>query len=256
MRSPPIVIPRICGEAEISTDFVRSLRLKGITAGLRGIIADGFLPCNYTMLGKKSSIEAIRWNLMCETVAQNTIKALKAELKAARRQIDLLRERATELERLATIDQLTGLHNQRHFYDKLEQEITRNKRQKHPLCILFFDVDGLKKYNDAYGHSTGNNVLKSVAQSLSQSIRKHVDSGYRYGGDEFAAIFPEVHAEQVVEIANRISGCLQKTDFQHVTLSFGVAELGPEMDGRTLFEHADKAMYMAKRSVKGKIYVY
>ena len=193
---------------------------------------------------------------MCEEVAQDIINALKAELEAARKQIDLLRERNSELEKLAIIDQLTGLYNQRHFYDRLEQEITRNKRQKHPLCLLFFDVDGLKTYNDAYGHLTGDNVLKAVAQSLSQSIREHVDSGYRYGGDEFAAILLEVHAGQAMEIANRINRCLRKTDFQNVTLSFGIAELGPEMDSKTLLEHADKAMYMAKQSDKDKICIY
>ena len=193
---------------------------------------------------------------MGEESAENIVKALQEELSAARKQIELLQVKIGELENLTTIDELTGLYNQRHFYDKLEQEVARNRRQKHPLCLLFFDVDDLKKYNDAYGHSTGNNVLKAVAQSLAQSIRKHVDFGYRYGGDEFAAILPEVNAAQAVEVARRINGFLRKTNFQHVTLSFGVAELGPEMNGRTLFEYADKAMYVAKKGVESKIYVH
>ena len=213
-------------------------------------------PCNHAVSGKGSDVEAVRGNTMCEKVAQDVIEALKTELEAARKQIGLLQERNSELEELANIDQLTGLYNQRHFYDRLEQEVTRNKRQKHPLCLLFFDVDKLKTYNDAYGHLTGDNVLKAVAQSLFQSIRKHVDSGYRYGGDEFAAILLEVHAGQAVEIPKRINRYLRKTDFQHVALSFGIAELGPEMDSRTLFEHADKAMYVAKQSDKDKICIY
>ena len=138
----------------------------------------------------------------------------------------------------------------------LEQEVARNRRQEHPLSLLFFDVDGLKTYNDTYGHSGGDEVLKAVAQSLSQSIRESVDSVYRYGGDEFAAILPEARAEHAVEIAKRISSRLLETNFQDVTLSFGVAELGPDMDSEALFKHADEAMYMAKRKIEAKIHIY
>jgi two-component system cell cycle response regulator len=181
----------------------------------------------------------------------------------AKTQIESLWKRNGELERLSITDKLTGLYNQRHFYDMLKQEVTRNKRQKHPLCLLFFDVDGLKTYNDTYGHLVGDDVLKAVARNLSQHIRKNVDSGYRYGGDEFAAILPETHAEQAVKIARRINSSLRKSGFRNVTLSYGVAELGPEMDSKTLFRYADDAMYMAKkgrgikiRTRKDKIYVY
>lgn len=206
----------------------------------------------------------------------NQLKALKAiirslqeELEMAKKQIELLLEKNRELEELSITDELTGLYNQRHFHDRLEKEVRRNRRQEHPLCLLFFDVDGLKTYNDTYGHLVGDDVLKAVAQSLSQKIRENVDSGYRYGGDEFAVILPEVRAEQAVEIVKRINMSLRRVNFEHayffqnVTLSFGIAELGSGMDSKTLFRHADDAMYMAKRGRRGeidagtdKIYVY
>jgi len=188
--------------------------------------------------------------------SEDIIRGLQKELEAARKQIELLQEKSKEFERLSITDGLTGLYNQRHFYDILEQEVARNRRQKHPLTLLFLDVDGLKFYNDTYGHSGGDEVLKAVAQSLSRSIRENVDSGYRYGGDEFVGILSEVRAEQAVEIAQRVNSCLQEMDLQHVTLSFGIAELGPEMDSETLFKHADEAMYMAKKSTESTIYVY
>jgi diguanylate cyclase (GGDEF)-like protein len=187
--------------------------------------------------------------------ARAIIRSLQEELEMAKKQIELLWERNKELEDLSITDELTGLYNQRHFRDRLEQEVARNKRQKHPLCLLFFDVDGLKTYNDNYGHSGGDDVLRAI----SQSVRKNVDSGYRYGGDEFAVILPEVRAEQAVEIVKRINESLRKVEFeyadffQNVTLSFGIAELGTEMDSKTLFRHADDAMYMAKRGRRGKI---
>ena len=191
------------------------------------------------------------------------IQRLEKELEMAKKQIELLWERNGELERLSIIDELTGLYNQRHFYDRLEQEVARSSEQKYLLCLLFFDVDGLKTYNDTYGHLGGDNVLRAVAWSLSENVRKNVDSGYRYGGDEFAAILPEVHADQAVKIAKRINRGLRESDFQNVSLSFGISELGPGMDSKVLFRHADKAMYMAKRgknvkskAYKDKIYVY
>jgi diguanylate cyclase (GGDEF)-like protein len=202
----------------------------------------------------------------CSTVGESTlshtnqlealraiIRSLQEELEMAKEQIELLWEKNRRLEKLSITDELTGLYNHRHFHDRLEQEVRRNRRQEHSLCLLFFDVDGLKTHNDTYGHLVGDDVLKAVAQSLSQKIRKNVDSGYRYGGDEFAVILPEVRAEQAVEVARRINRGLRKLGFQHVTLSFGIAELGPRMNSETLFRHADDAMYMAKRSkdVKG-----
>ena len=201
-------------------------------------------------------LDGIQNSAMRKESAEAIIRELQRELEAAKKEIELLQERSRELETLAITDGLTGLYNQRRFYKNLEQEVIRNSRQKHPLCLLFFDVDGLKKYNDTNGHSGGNEILKAVARGLAQKIRKNIDSGYRYGGDEFAAILPEVHAEQAVEIARRIDAHLQEEGFQHVTLSYGVAELGPGMDSETLFRHADEAMYMAKNDIKHKICIY
>ena len=195
--------------------------------------------------------------------ARAIIRTLQEELEMVKRQMESLWEKNRELEEMSITDELTGLYNQRYFHERLKQEVTRNRRQKHPLSLLFFDVDGLKTYNDTYGHLVGNDVLKAVAQSLSQRIRKNVDTGYRCGGDEFAVILPETRAEQAVEVAKRINKGLQQEGFGNVNLSFGIAELGTEMDGETLFRHADDAMYMAKRgrgaksSVReDKIYVY
>jgi two-component system cell cycle response regulator len=191
------------------------------------------------------------------------IRSLQEELVMAKKQIELLWEKNRELERLSITDELTGLYNQRHFSYRLEQEVAKNRRQRHPLCLLFFDVDGLKTYNDTYGHLGGDDVLRAVARSLSGNIEENSDSGYRYGGDEFAVILTEARPERAVEVARRINEHLRKAGFHHVTLSFGVAELGPGMDSKALFRHADDAMYMAKRgrgirfnTHRDKIYVY
>jgi diguanylate cyclase (GGDEF)-like protein len=174
------------------------------------------------------------------------IKNLQEELADAKRQLKSLQEKNEELKRLSITDDLTGLYNQRHFHDRLEEEVAKDTGQKHSLCLLFFDVDNLKSYNDTHGHSGGNDVLKAVAQSLFQNTEDNVNSGYRYGGDEFAVILPEAHADEAEEVATRINRCLWEAGFQDVTLSFGIAELGTGIDSQALFRHADEAMYMAK----------
>jgi two-component system cell cycle response regulator len=175
------------------------------------------------------------------------IEKLRGELEAAKQQIELLQKRNELLERLYITDELTGLYNQRRFHDRLEREVAEHEKQQNPMCLLFFDVDGLKMYNDNYGHLGGDDILKAVAQSVTGNIRKDADSGYRYGGDEFAVILPETRTEQAVETAKRVNQGLRQAGFHNVNLSFGVAELGPGMDSKTLFRHADDAMYMAKR---------
>lgn len=189
--------------------------------------------------------------------ARIAIKSLQEELEAAKKQIECLQKKNRKLEKLSTTDELTGLYNQRHFYDTLEKEAAGGRRS---LCLLFFDVDGLKTYNDTYGHSGGDEVLKAVAQSLSQSVGKDAGSGYRYGGDEFAVILTESCAKRAVQIARKINEGLKKIEFQHVKLSFGIAELCSGMDSKTLFSHADDAMYVAKRckgdNAEEKIHVY
>jgi two-component system cell cycle response regulator len=183
------------------------------------------------------------------------IERLSEELKAVKEQLELLHQENKRLKELCITDELTGLYNWRCFNDRLKQEVARNKRQNHPLCLVFFDVDGLKNFNDTYGHSGGNDVLKAIAESINQSIRKDVDSAYRFGGDEFAIILPEVCSGKAIKIAERITKKLSEINL-HVSLSFGLAELEPDQDDKVLFKNADEAMYAAKKDLISKIHVY
>ena len=181
---------------------------------------------------------------------------LNNEIESLKEQIESLKEENKRLKELSITDELTGLYNWRYFHERLEHEIARNKRQNHPLSLLFLDVDSLKSYNDTYGHSGGNEVLKTIAQSINKCIRKEVDSAYRFGGDEFAVILPEVRSDQAINIAKRIICNLTKADFGNISLSFGIAELNQDMDSETLIKHADEAMYLSKREANDKIHIY
>ncbi|MGB9594699.1 MAG: GGDEF domain-containing protein [Candidatus Poribacteria bacterium] len=185
----------------------------------------------------------------------NNIDVLIKEIASLKEQLKLLKEENKRLKELSITDELTGLYNWRHFHNNLDAEVARNKRQNHHLSLIFLDVDGLKSFNDTYGHSGGNEILKAIAKSINESIRKDVDSAYRFGGDEFAIILPEVKSEQAVKIAKRIAENLLKSNFANVSISFGIAELDSNMDSETLIKYADSAMYLSKQKTD-KIHIY
>jgi two-component system cell cycle response regulator len=96
-----------------------------------------------------------------------------------------------ELNRLSITDSLTGLYNQRHFYDRLNEETARAQRQNHELALILLDLDDFKQYNDNFGHLAGDGLLQKVGAVINSKMRQSVDSGYRYGGDEFAVMLIE-----------------------------------------------------------------
>jgi diguanylate cyclase (GGDEF)-like protein/PAS domain S-box-containing protein len=161
-----------------------------------------------------------------------------------------------ELLELSITDGLTGLHNQRHFYKELDKEMERSKRQKTPLCLLLFDLDGFKEYNDLKGHLEGDKVLKGVAEAVLKSIRK-MDSAFRYGGDEFTIILPAAGKKAGVLVAERIKKSFEKIpSLKQMSLSIGLVEFDPQYDLTTFVNHADAAMYAAKKKGGNQISVF
>jgi diguanylate cyclase (GGDEF)-like protein len=159
-----------------------------------------------------------------------------------------------EVRRLSITDDLTSLYNHRHFFKTLESELARLKRQKTSLSLLMFDVDNFKKYNDTYGHVEGDRVLRKIGEIVRQSIRSNVDSGYRYGGDEFAALLIGATLDQAMTIAERIRVSIEQAGFHDITVSLGLAEYQPHLDLEEFLKTADDAMYLAKHSGGNRIH--
>lgn len=153
-----------------------------------------------------------------------------------------------EVRRLSITDDLTGLYNHRHFFKTLESELVRRKRQKTSLSLIMFDLDNFKRYNDRYGHLEGDRVLKRIGEIVRQSIRSNVDSEYRYGGDEFAALLIGATRDHALHIAERIRSTIEEAGFEKITVSIGLAEFKEHMDMEGFVKSADDAMYMAKHS--------
>lgn len=161
-----------------------------------------------------------------------------------------------KLKEMSIKDSLTDLYNQRYFYTRLESEIERAKRQRHPLSLLLFDIDQFKTYNDCHGHLMGDKVLKAVGQIVKECTREHVDTGFRYGGDEFTVILPETDASQATLVADRIRISFQEKKFDDLTLSIGVIAYKENFSIRSFIRFADNCMYNAKRSGGNQVNIF
>ena len=176
-----------------------------------------------------------------------------ARLRDGRRELDRiheqLRKQNEELEQLSTTDSLTGLANHRSLMQTIEEQENRFRRDKRGFSVLVADVDHFKQYNDAFGHPAGDEVLKTVADIMRESVRS-VDCVARYGGEEFVVLLPDTSAFDALEVAEHIRARVAAKVFtgRKITLSIGVSEFPTDGDnGEAVIAVADEALYQAKR---------
>ncbi len=168
-------------------------------------------------------------------------------------------ERSRYLRSFMARDGVTGLLNHTRIKEHLVTEVARAHRTNTPLAFAMLDIDDFKSVNDTYGHSTGDRVLKSLAHLLTQRLRR-MDSIGRYGGDEFGLILPNTTGADAQRILEEIRKAFAQVCHQAdgepfmVTLSCGLAELGPSQDSNQLSERADRALYQAKASGKNRVF--
>lgn len=166
------------------------------------------------------------------------------------------RELELELRKLSITDKLTGLYNQNHFFARLEIEKERAIRLRHDLSLLLFDLDGFKQLNDRLGHREGDAVLREVGAILFRSVRKEVDSAFRYGGDEFTVLLPGTNLEQAVSFAERVRAEIEVRGLHGVRASLGICPFDRDNRALQLVEKADAAMYLSKRSGGNRVAAY
>ena len=175
------------------------------------------------------------------------------EFEAKIKRIVRERNMRFELRRLSTCDALTGLYNRRHLDDNLQNEAIRASRQHYDLYLLLIDIDNFKVYNDKYGHQQGDRLLQELARIILRGIRENVDSGYRYGGDEFAATILHANPQQALMVAERLRTEYNARNLVPTSLSIGIAKLKNshgtlEEDLDDLIRKADQALYLAKNN--------
>jgi len=181
--------------------------------------------------------------------------ALMLTVLVSLRQFAALRDNgrlASRYQELASMDEMTGLYNRRHFMDLADGAFAHTQRLGQPLVALMIDVDHFKQINDMYGHATGDQVLADLARSCREQVRPDDIAG-RYGGDEFIIIIPGTTSLRAAQLAARLTGLptrVSSSDGRPVsfTVSIGVAESAGTDDLAGLLARADLAMYEAKRA--------
>lgn len=161
-----------------------------------------------------------------------------------------------ELEKLSTTDPLTGLSNRRLMDKILEHHFIEAKHSFNPFTLILFDIDDFKRINDTYGHNTGDEVLVAIADLARLSLRK-TDYIARWGGEEFLILLAQASVDDAVVLSEKIRQRIEKLQFpMKVTCSFGISGCDPSFNIYDLIDHADTALYDAKKSGKNKIVTF
>ena len=169
-----------------------------------------------------------------------------------------LKEAYRRIEELAELDELTGSYNRRCIMRMLDEEITRARRTGTPCSIALIDLDWFKRINDAYGHPTGDEVLRTFAITTFANIRG-IDRFGRYGGEEFLLVLPETPSDGAAQILDRLRLIIADLDWSafspgmRVTISAGVTALRPDETADTFLARADGALYAAKARGRNRI---
>lgn len=215
-------------------------------------------------LAQRINIERrLRYEAQTETLA--TARRLNQELE------ERVHERTRELEslnkklnELSVTDGLTGLKNRRHMDQVLRQELERAKRSGRPVAVALLDIDHFKPVNDTHGHPAGDECLKRVAEVIHAGLRWPSDTATRYGGEEFAVIFPETDSQGAFAVVERIRERIRETriELTEVTISLTVSAgvyappVHSELTPEELIRGADDALYAAKESGRNQICIH
>lgn len=184
-------------------------------------------------------------------------KPFRLPVVRARIKTQLALKRKTDiLEEMVSLDGLTNIPNRRRFDEIAKKEWKRAARNGSPLSLAMIDIDWFKNFNDCYGHASGDDCLKAVADKLKNTLERPADSVARYGGEEFAAVLPKTDAHGVKIIAEKIRSDIESLGIPHsaskicncVTVSVGAATMLAQKNGSvaTLIEAADRMLYEAK----------
>ena len=161
---------------------------------------------------------------------------------------------------IAVTDELSGLSARRYFETRLSEEWARHRRYEKPVSVALFDLDHFKKINDTLGHGAGDMAIRRFGEILRETVRAS-DLACRYGGEEFAVLFPETAARSALAVADRVRRAIERAHFQSegrafsVTVSAGIADTTAleEDERHQLLFRADKALYTAKDEGRNRV---
>ncbi len=191
-------------------------------------------------------------------VGDNTILVLEKTAEIAfSTELNELRNRIIELEKLSSTDRLTGAWNRAHFDKMIAIEASRSVRYHQPVALILMDIDHFKRVNDTHGHAVGDKVLCELVKVVRNNIRTS-DMLFRWGGEEFVILAPSTSHRAAAKLADTLRAKveLHKIDaVGHVTISLGVAEHVSGESETNWFGRTDEALYTAKNSGRNRVVV-
>jgi len=230
---------------------------------IKNVVGDGTSVMGYETKGYTKDGETI--DISMSASRYNDHRGTPAGLIAILRNITerkqaerALAESERRYRRLSITDGLTKLYNSRHFFNELKREIRRIDRHHNPLSLILLDIDDFKSFNDRYGHLEGDKVLSQMGKIIRRNIRK-VDSGYRYGGEEFAVLLLETKLDAILSVAERVRLAFGNFAFNsgngkaaYSKVSIGGTQYIFKEDLKSFVKRADTALYQAKEQGKNQ----
>ncbi|HEY8381786.1 MAG TPA: GGDEF domain-containing protein [Microvirga sp.] len=189
-----------------------------------------------------------------------TNQHLEARLKETRGEIETLRETLECVRVEAVTDPVTGIANRKHFQDMLHKSVETANANRNPLALVVIDIDHFKRFNDLYGHLTGDQVLRLVSMTMREQVKSKATLA-RFGGEEFGIIMPETSLAEARVVAEEIRQSVLNRELVKrstgeslgkITVSIGVSAFRHGELGTTLLERADQCMYVAKRTGRNR----
>lgn len=198
------------------------------------------------------------------SLIQKQMKQLNEHQKYLEEQVQKrtqeLENAKNQLEIISKTDELTGLPNRRDLREKIQQEAHRATRMNRNFCFIFIDIDKFKNINDTYGHQCGDEVLKTVASTIRQLLRKY-DFVARWGGEEFLAVLPETEIQGAKIVAERFRQSIESLHIKYtdieipVTVTLGVSQFDGELGIDKSIQLADEALYDGKMNGRNQVVV-
>ncbi len=194
-------------------------------------------------------------------IMQEANKGLEHELASAKKDISSLKDEVDAVRQDALRDPLTKIDNRKSFDRFLANAVEEAEENGTPLSLVMLDIDHFKKFNDSWGHQTGDQVLRLVGTTLRSGTRE-TDLAARYGGEEFAIVLPGTTLSQAVIAAEKIRKSIKNRklykrstneDLGRITISAGVATFRSGDDAESLVDRADRCLYAAKRAGRNRV---
>ncbi len=235
----------------LSTKDEASIKSKAFSLGANDYMVK--LPDKIEMIARVRYHSQAYINQLQKDEAFRALEESKAKLAEANR----------TLQKLSSLDGLTGIANRRNFDETLNKEWNRAMRSEKSIGLLMLDIDFFKLYNDHYGHQGGDDCLKKVAKGLDSAIHRETDFLARYGGEEFSGILPDTDLNGSVKVAEEMRLAIKDLRIEHakstvsdlVSVSIGVSAIIPQQgtDPKILICAADQALYKAKEDGRDRV---